>query len=156
MPNKSRGISKILIGVMGIVFLVTAGAIVFFTSSTQTQQVGRSKLELPKQVSNNAPPIGADPADMGHPMTVVIKAVSQSAFTPSFVNIPVGSTVIWENVDDEIHTATSGNFTAGVPLFHQQLNPGDKFEFTFDKPGAYSFQCVIAFHEMSGTIRVSP
>jgi plastocyanin len=72
------------------------------------------------------------------------------------VNIRVGSTVIWENVDDEIHTATSGNITDGAPLFHQQLNPGDKFQFTFNKPGTYYFSCVIAFHEMPGTIRVHP
>ena len=156
MPSKSKGISRILIGVLGIVFLITAGAIVFFTSSSQTQQAGQPKLELPKQISNNAPPIGADPEDMEQAMTVVIKAVSQSAFTPSFVNIRVGSTIIWKNIDDEIHTATSGNSTGGVPLFHKQLNPGDEFQFTFDRPGTYYFQCVIAFHEMSGTIRVSP
>lgn len=154
--SESKVVSKILIGVLGVVFLVIAGGIVFFTS-IQTQQAGQPKLELPKQVFNNAPPIGADPADMLPPTTVVIKAVSKSAFTPSFVNVPVGSTVIWENVDKEIHTATSKNFTAdGILLFHRQLNPGDKFEFKFDKPGTYYFDCVIAFHEMSGTIKVSP
>ena len=155
MSSEPQGISKILIGVLGIVFLVTAGAIVFFTS-IQTQQAGKPKLELPKQVFH-APPIGADPADMLPPTTVVIKAVSKSAFTPAFVSVPVGSTVIWENVDKEIHTATSKNFTAGgVPLFHGQLNPGDKFAFKFDKPGTYYFDCVIVFHEMSGIVRVSP
>lgn len=150
--SSGKGISKIIIGLLGIVLLIAGGA-VFVTM--QIQQAGPNA-EMPKQVSNNIPPKGSDPASLQPPTTVVIKAVSTSVFTPSNVNIRVGSTVIWDNVDDEIHTATSGNFTDGTPLFHKQLNPGDKFQFTFDKPGTYYFSCVIAFHEMSGTIRVQP
>ncbi|MBM3898233.1 MAG: hypothetical protein FJ358_06910 [Thaumarchaeota archaeon] len=153
MSSKDKGISKIIIGILGVVLLVAAGGTMFFTA-TQTQQAGPN-VEMPKQVSNNAPLEGADPANKP-PTTVVIKAVSTSAFTPSSVNIRVGSTAIWDNVDDEIHTATSGNFTNGDLLFHKQLNPGEKFQFTFDKPGTYYFSCVIAFHEMSGIIRVHP
>lgn len=153
MVSGQRAVSKILLVITVIAIIALAGATVLLSQSNQprpeTTRPEQPKPELPKQ----------QPADAGNaplPRVIVIKAVSRTEFNPSFVNIPVGSTIIWENMDDEVHTATSKNFTASdSPLFHAVLNPGDKFQFKFDQPGTYYYDCVIAFHEMNGIIRVS-
>ncbi len=144
-----RAISKLTISVLVLVLLFVAGIALYFT------QTGSPK---PEQVKPQAPEPkpSKSPVELPPPTTVTVKAVSASEFRPSFVSVSVGSTIIWENTDNQVHTATSNNITAaGEPLFHSLLKPGDKFEFKFDKPGTYYFQCVVEFHTMNGIIRVS-
>ncbi len=144
-----RAISKLTIGVLVLVLLFVAGIALYFT------QTGSPK---PEQVKPQAPEPkpSKNPVELPPPTRVTIKAVSASEFRPSFVSVSVGSTIIWENADNQVHTATSNNITvAGEPLFHSLLKPSDKFEFKFDKPGTYYFQCVVEFHTMNGIIRVS-
>jgi len=53
------------------------------------------------------------------------------------VSVAPGTTVTWTNDGDIAHTVTSqdGLFESGL------LQSGQDFQFTFDKPGTYSYFC---------------
>ena len=75
--------------------------------------------------------------------------ISNFAFDPPSLTVPVGATVTWVNQDDEPHTVTSqtGAFTS------QALDTDESFSFHFDAPGTYVYRCAIHPH-MTGTIVV--
>jgi plastocyanin len=75
--------------------------------------------------------------------------ISNMAFGPASVTIPVGTKVTWTNTDPAAHTATAdgGTFNSG------HLNPGQSFTYTFDKAGTFDYHC--QYHPyMKGTITV--
>lgn len=80
------------------------------------------------------------------PNTVVIKSFM---FAPNSLTVPAGTTVTWQNLDGEPHTAVSidGQFRSPA------LDEKDKFSFKFDKPGTYKFLCSI-HPQMRGMIVV--
>ena len=92
-----------------------------------------------------APTAGAQ----GKNMTVSIK---NFAFNPPNITVAPGTTVTWVNNDQTAHTATatdpSGVFDSG------ELQPGQSYSFTFDKPGTYAYHCEI-HPDMTGTVTVS-
>ena len=150
--QRHSAISKLTISVLVLVLLFVASIGLYFTQ-TSPPKPEQVKPQAPEPV---VPTPSRSPAELPLPTRVTIKAVSASEFRPSFVHVSVGSTIIWDNVDKEVHTATSNNVTAaGEPLFHSVLKPGDKFEFRFDKPGTYYFLCVVEYHTMNGIIKVS-
>lgn len=61
------------------------------------------------------------------------------AFMPMEVDVPVGGSVTWKNMDGEPHTVTStdGVFKSGA------LDEGDSFTFRFTKAGTYPYICSI-------------
>jgi plastocyanin len=110
---------------------------------------------------------GSSPAAAGESgdKEVLLEAI---AFQPSTIEIEAGTTVVWTNKDDDVlHTVTSGKAkkegipgqtedTPGKPdgLFDMKLpDEGDTFEFTFDKPGTYTYYCAI-HAPMTGTVTV--
>ena len=85
-----------------------------------------------------------------------VDAVSKSVYTPAMLNIQLGDTVTWTNIDSEVHTVSSANVTSdGGVYFHETLLPGETYSVTFDTPGTYFYSCMIKFHGMTGIIRVS-
>jgi plastocyanin len=71
------------------------------------------------------------------------------AFTPTSLTVKKGTKVEWENYDSVAHdvVADDGTFKSG------SLNKGDKFSYTADKPGTYSYVCT--FHpNMKATLTV--
>ena len=60
-------------------------------------------------------------------------------FHPMTLNIKVGTTVTWKNLDGEPHTVTSldGLFRSGA------LDQDESFKFKFTKPGTYKYACSI-------------
>ncbi len=89
-------------------------------------------------------------------------------YVPASITIPVGTTVVWTNLDDTRHTVTDGTpksmwgtvFDSGImcPTKSNKDNPcrpDSVFKFTFDKPGEYPYLC--ALHPwMSGKVTVLP
>ncbi len=109
-----------------------------------------SEKKLDSQVGYNFAAVklnqNADPS--GSATTINIK---DSLFQPSSLEVPVGTKVEWHNQDGMQHTVTSdiqGLFDSGA------LNPGKKFDFTFNTPGSYSYHCNI-HPGMQGTITVT-
>jgi plastocyanin len=64
-------------------------------------------------------------------------SIDNHAFRPETITVPVGTTVVWKNDDDTVHTvvALDGTFRS------QALDTEDKFKFTFDKAGTFEYFC---------------
>ncbi len=75
--------------------------------------------------------------------------VSQFAYDPPTIEVPVGARVTWTNHDSAPHTVTSDDrsFDSG------RLNQGDQYTFAFDRPGSYSYHCDL-HPDMKGTVVV--
>lgn len=79
--------------------------------------------------------------------TVTIK-IQNFTFHPQILRIYEGTTIIWINLDDVAHTATSNIFDSGP------LNTGYSFDYTFDRYGTYKYRCNIHLSMPSGQINV--
>ena len=63
--------------------------------------------------------------------------ISNFAFAPVETTIPVGTTVVFKNDDDTIHSVLADDGS-----FHSEaLDSGDEFRFTFAKSGVFSYHC---------------
>jgi len=70
---------------------------------------------------------------------------TDECFIPYSLQVRVGDTVIWNNVDTAAHTVTSGNISDGVDgVFDSSIfMSGTTFEFTFDQAGEYPYFCMV-------------
>lgn len=61
-----------------------------------------------------------------------------TTFVPGRIQITAGTTVVWRNDDQLIHTVTANDksFDSGL------LEPGKTYRRTFDKPGQYPYYCL--------------
>jgi plastocyanin len=80
-------------------------------------------------------PVAARQPAARRPVTVVLR---NTTFVPGRVQITAGTTVIWRNDDQLIHTVTANDksFDSGL------LQPGKTYSRTFDKPGQYAYYCM--------------
>lgn len=60
-------------------------------------------------------------------------------FSKPEIEVSVGTTVVWTNRDQAIHTVTSLDGTWGSGL----LSDGETFAAEFDKPGTYTYFCYV-------------
>jgi plastocyanin len=69
---------------------------------------------------------------------VVTVVLRNSTFVPGRVQVNAGTTVVWRNDDQLIHTVTANDksFDSGL------LQPGKTYRRTFDKPGQYPYFCL--------------
>jgi len=76
-------------------------------------------------------------------------SIGNFTFKAQVLTVRLGTTVTWTNADDIPHTVTSttGAFKSKV------LDSGDKFSFTFAKPGQFGYFCSLHPH-MTGTVVV--
>ena len=75
--------------------------------------------------------------------------ISGSAFQPANATVSKGTTVRWRNRDGFPHTTTSND---GV--WTASLSADERFSFTFNTPGTYTYICSI-HPSMTGTITVT-
>ena len=79
----------------------------------------------------------------------------QIYYDPEVIDVEVGTTIVWENLDNTVHTSTSGNPDSGPDgLFDSgMMSAGDVYEFTFTEAGTFDYYCT--FHPwMVGTVNV--
>ena len=71
--------------------------------------------------------------------------IGQIYFDPEVIRVPVGTTVVWENTDNTIHTVTSGNPEGGAngSFDSDIIAAGDSFKFTFNAPGKEDYFCIV-------------
>jgi plastocyanin len=69
---------------------------------------------------------------------VVNVVMRNTTFVPGRVQISAGTTVVWRNEDQLVHTVTANDksFDSGL------LQPGKTYRRTFDKPGQYPYYCL--------------
>ena len=89
------------------------------------------------------------------PEGAAIPEDDQIYYDPQVIEVTAGTTVQWENLDNTVHTVTSGEPTGGpTELFDSEtMAAGDKYEFTFTASGSQDYYCI--FHPwMIGTVNV--
>jgi amicyanin len=95
---------------------------------------------------------GTAAAPTGAPVAAAKVAIQNFAFSPATIMVKVGATVTWTNEDSDPHTVTSKD---GSGLDSPTLDKGATYQYTFTKPGQYSYLCTI--HPfMLGTVMVTP
>jgi plastocyanin len=82
------------------------------------------------------------------PQTAVVK-IANFTFTQQTLAVRPGTTVTWVNDDDIPHTVVAKN----LAFKSKVLDTGDRFSFTFAKPGQFGYFCSLHPH-MTGTIIV--
>jgi len=96
-----------------------------------------------------------EPTKVTIPSGASIPADDQLYYDPTVLDITSGTTVLWDNVDNTMHTATSGTPDSGADgVFDSDiLSAGDTYEFTFTDAGTYDYYCIL--HPwMIGTVNV--
>lgn len=85
---------------------------------------------------------GAGDASSEEPL--VIRIVDDE-FSPKVINVPVGSTVIWESGGSNNHNviASDGSWQAISSDYFEYgiITKGDQYEYTFEEPGVYEYYC---------------
>lgn len=78
--------------------------------------------------------------------------IGNFTFGPTVISVPVGTTVTWVNEDDIPHTVVADDKTS---FRSKVLDTGDRFSFTFTKPGEFGYFCSLHPH-MVGKVVVKP
>ncbi|MCC6496891.1 MAG: multicopper oxidase domain-containing protein, partial [Propionibacteriaceae bacterium] len=83
---------------------------------------------------------------LGGPNQSVTVLVVDNRFEPSTLRVAPGTTVVWKNVGNNVHTASSfdGLFETGT------IRPGEEASFTFLGPGDFRYYC--RQHLFNGTL----
>lgn len=77
--------------------------------------------------------------------------ITNYSFQPATLTVKEGTTVLWVNKDDDVHTIKS---TDGPEAFHSPaLDSSSHFGFTFREAGTYHYICSVHPH-MHGVIVV--
>ena len=100
-------------------------------------------------LSANSIPTGNQTATSGY--EVIISPGSSSPtnakfFDPLLLNVPVGATVTWKNLDSTLHTVTSGSAESGKSgtIFDSSyLTGGKTFQHTFSIAGTFDYYCTL-------------
>jgi len=71
---------------------------------------------------------------------IVEVKIDNFSFGPMTLSVPSGTTVTWTNNDDVPHTVVSDDHAT---FKSPALDTGEKFSFTFDKPGKYAYFCSV-------------
>jgi plastocyanin len=94
------------------------------------------------------------------PTTTAAGAINQGAlvkvteydFSAPTVTIKAGQEVVWHNLGNVAHTVTESSAND----FHSaEIDPGQTYVQTFDKPGTYTYVCSIHPDRMKGTVVVT-
>lgn len=97
----------------------------------------------------NSIPTGNQTATPGYEVTISPGSSSPSNakfFDPLLLNVPVGATVTWKNLDSTLHTVTSGSAESGKSgtIFDSSyLTGGKTFQHTFSIAGTFDYYCTL-------------
>lgn len=73
-----------------------------------------------------------------------IQKEGQLYYDPEMLTVPVGTPVVWDNVDNVVHTVTSGKDATPDGTFDSGLiDAGKTYKFTFSSPGKVDYFCLV-------------
>ena len=135
--------------------LINAGEI--YTLDTNDLEIGEYEylcIVHPWMVATLVIEAAKEPTKVIIPKGAAIPEDGQIYYDPEILDITVGTTVVWDNVDTTVHTVTSGIAPETDGIFDSgMMSAGDVFEFTFTDAGTYDYFCT--FHPwMIGTVNV--
>lgn len=87
------------------------------------------------------------------PIATNAVAISNMAFSPASITVPVGTTVTWTNQDGVAHTVTGDGSNVPSGFGSGNLSNGQSYSFTFATAGTYTYHCSI-HPQMTGTVVV--
>jgi len=93
--------------------------------------------------------IVADDVKAAPPPQAQLVHIGNFTFNQATLTVRPGTTVTWVNDDDIPHTVVA----QGLAFKSKVLDTGDRFSFTFAKPGQFGYFCSLHPH-MTGTIIV--
>ncbi len=115
----------------------------FLFSCVSRRVLAFAPLAIPLCVIASSPVVAAPPAKTQE------VAIKDFAFVPQVITVAPGTTVTWTNADEDPHTVTATD-----KGFHSAaMDSGDKYSFTFTKPGEFAYFCALHPH-MTGKIIV--
>jgi cytochrome c oxidase subunit 2 len=137
------------------IFVAAGYSMAFILLSLPFLGIGSEILAQGTNTTTSTNTTNATAASAGEvsPITVVMPAGSAAAvggggYEPDSVTVSPGSTIVWDNQDDALHTATSGNpetavlddmFDTGYVMANQQSNPIPMPT----EPGEYTYFCTL-------------
>ena len=135
--------------------LMSAGDV--FTLDTNNLEIGEYEylcIVHPWMVATLVIEEPKEPQKVSIPQGAGIPDDGQIYYDPQVIDVTVGTTISWDNMDTTIHTVTSGQVPEADGLFDSEMMAaGDSFEFTFTDVGSYDYYCT--FHPwMLGTVNV--
>ena len=132
-------IRKVLFITLILVIAIVASG----CTTTTTTNTTPNPAPTPAPVNTTTP----TPAPVNqNPQTYTIN-IQNNTFNPSSLQISVGDTVKWVNMDSVQHEPKGRVFDSGP------LGQNGTFEYTFKSAGTYNYQCAI-HPSMLGTIKV--
>ena len=74
-----------------------------------------------------------------------VKQEGQLYYDPENIEVTVGTTISWDNLDNILHTVTSGTVEGGADgVFDSELIAvGESFEYTFTEAGTFDYYCIV-------------
>ena len=96
-----------------------------------------------------------EPTKVIIPNGAAVQEEGQIYYDPEIIDVTVGTTVAWDNIDNTIHSVTSGTPDAGGDgkFDSEMMNAEDTYKFTFNEVGSYDYFCI--FHPwMVGVVNV--
>lgn len=95
-----------------------------------------------------------EPTKISIPEGAAIPEDGQIYYDPENIDVTIGTTIVWDNTDNTVHTVTSGLAPEADGMFDSSImSAGDIFEFTFTDAGTYDYYCTV--HPwMVGTVNV--
>ncbi|MEE9614659.1 MAG: plastocyanin/azurin family copper-binding protein [Thermodesulfobacteriota bacterium] len=102
--------------------------------------------EVKKKIfeSRLSPPVRTAPLNGVHTVEALSTEKVKNIFRPDNVTVKTGETVRWINNDTETHLLSSIlSFVGRGGLFSPKIEPGQAWEYTFEKPGDYYYICFI-------------
>ena len=136
--------------------LMSAGDV--FTLDTNNLEIGEYEylcIVHPWMIATLIIEAPKEPTKVIMPAGAALTSDEQIYYDPQIIEIEVGTTVVWDNADNTVHTVTSGQAPADADgLFDSEMMAaGAAFEFTFTEEGSYDYYCT--FHPwMVGTVNV--
>lgn len=105
----------------------------------------------PGPTNTPAPTNTVGPTNTPAPPGQAQVVIQNYAFNPTTLTIAAGTRVRWTNLDNDNHNVTSagGLFSSGT------LGPNQMFDFTFNTPGTYNYECTLHPGFMPATIIVT-
>lgn len=98
----------------------------------------------------------ADFVDMRSKKEVTV-SLRNTSFNPQNLRVSAGTKVTWINEDNIVHTVNTDSHPAHTYYLSQNsrnLNQGDKYSVTFERPGIYPYHCTPHAEIMTGSILV--
>jgi len=79
------------------------------------------------------------------PIGASIQQIGQLYYDPDSITVPIGTTVVWNNVDSTLHTVTRGTAESGpTGIFDSGIvDSGASFEYTFNSPETIDYYCIV-------------